>query len=280
MNIRMLAFAFLALAAILVVSPKASSSFTPSEAASVTATVNVSGSINNNQGVALCGLVLANGQFVFSCAPNGSYMLAVPLDASGQITLYGFAEGHFPYKAVLTSGGRHDMTLTVANSQPVNTNRDKSSLLLGGTWTYTYAIISTFSDRYSFTTITSTPDQYGDYFVSGTSSTGRAAVGFYGSRDNMWAVLSRASLFDFFYTFTFSGNNNVTGCYFQITPSGSTNIGRCYAMTGSRFPLKAYAFPEPSHEELRLIEATAVGATVEMGSETRSIYQRLKQHLQ
>ena len=85
---RTLAWPFIAIALILI-SPNAIPSFTPPDPASVKATVNVNGSIYNDQGNALCGLVLANGQFVFSCSPNGSYNLNVPLDASGQITLYG-----------------------------------------------------------------------------------------------------------------------------------------------------------------------------------------------
>lgn len=286
---RTFAWPFLALIVLALVSPTAVPSFTPPDPASVKATVNVSGSIYNDQGNALCGLVLANGQFVFSCSPNGSYTLNVPLDASGQITLYGFAEGHFPYKAVLSSGGRHDMTLSVARAAPPpNINRDRTELLLGGTWTYTYTIISTFSDRYNFTSMRSTPEQSGDWVAIGTSSAGRAAIGMYVSSENAWAVLSRTSLFDFFYTFTFSNNNYITGCYFQVTPSGSTNIGRCYSMFGSRFPLKAYTPSEQMREQeqeqvleqLRLLEDTALGAPREMGPEIRAVYKRLKEQLQ
>lgn len=76
------------------------------------------GSITNDSGIPLCGLVLANGQFMFSCAPTGTYSLSnIPLDANNQITLFGFAEGHFPFKAVLSgSGGREDMTLVYAGA--------------------------------------------------------------------------------------------------------------------------------------------------------------------
>jgi hypothetical protein len=75
----------------------------------------VFGSINNNQGIPLCAMVLANGVYMFSCAPVGSYSLTVPLDSSGQITLFGFADGHFPFKAILNgTGGRYDMVLTYA----------------------------------------------------------------------------------------------------------------------------------------------------------------------
>ena len=83
------------------------------------ATVTIFGSINNNAGSPLCALVLANGQFMFSCQPTGQYSLTVPQDTSGQVTLFGFADGHFPYKRVFGgSGGRYDMTLIVANVTP------------------------------------------------------------------------------------------------------------------------------------------------------------------
>ena len=79
----------------------------------------VFGTLVNNQGQSLCGLVLANGQYMFSCAPVGSYSLDVPLDGNGQITLFAFVDGHFPFKVVLNgSGGRYDIRANVANVTP------------------------------------------------------------------------------------------------------------------------------------------------------------------
>lgn len=78
--------------------------------------VNIYGSIVNTSGVPLCGLVLANGQFMFSCSPNGTYNLTVPQDSVGQVTLFGFVDGHFPWKSTFGgSGGRYDMSLTLAS---------------------------------------------------------------------------------------------------------------------------------------------------------------------
>lgn len=79
--------------------------------------VNIFGAVRNNRGESVCGLVLANGQFMFSCSPVGTYSLDVPQDGSGQVTLFGFADGHFPFKSVFGGfGGRNDMTLNVATS--------------------------------------------------------------------------------------------------------------------------------------------------------------------
>ena len=44
----------------------------------------------------VCALVLANGQFTFSCDDAGSYRLNVPLDANGQFKLQVYADGFAP----------------------------------------------------------------------------------------------------------------------------------------------------------------------------------------
>jgi hypothetical protein len=87
------------------------------DAAQAKASVTIFGSIYNNAGTPLCALVLGNGQFMFSCTPTGQWSLTAPLDANGQMTLFGFADGHFPYKQVFsTGGGRYDMLLNIAAS--------------------------------------------------------------------------------------------------------------------------------------------------------------------
>jgi hypothetical protein len=54
-------------------------------------------------GTSLCAMVLANGQYMFSCGANdGVYDLTVPLDGNGQITLYVFVSGKRPYKQTFT----------------------------------------------------------------------------------------------------------------------------------------------------------------------------------
>jgi hypothetical protein len=54
-------------------------------------------------GIPLCAMVLANGQYMFSCdANNGIYDLTVPLDSNGQITLFVFVDGLQPYEQILT----------------------------------------------------------------------------------------------------------------------------------------------------------------------------------
>lgn len=55
------------------------------------------------KGTPVCAMVLANGQSMFSCDGAGNFSLAsVPLDGNGQITLFAWADGMNPYKAVFT----------------------------------------------------------------------------------------------------------------------------------------------------------------------------------
>lgn len=62
--------------------------------------VKISGMVHDN-GVPLCAMVLANGQYMFSCNGDGRYEMEVPLDQNGEITLFGFCDGYQPFKETL-----------------------------------------------------------------------------------------------------------------------------------------------------------------------------------
>ncbi|KAB2923337.1 MAG: hypothetical protein F9K25_18530 [Candidatus Contendobacter sp.] len=66
----------------------------------------ITGSITDD-GAPLCALVLANGQFLFTCGdplPKGDFDLTVPVDDQGQITLFGFSSGLAPFQQTLGPG--------------------------------------------------------------------------------------------------------------------------------------------------------------------------------
>jgi hypothetical protein len=63
--------------------------------------VRVSGTVSYN-GLPVCSMVLANGQYMFTCSGDGSFSLDVPLDDNGGITLYSFCSGRPPYKEIFT----------------------------------------------------------------------------------------------------------------------------------------------------------------------------------
>ncbi|MCP4111094.1 MAG: hypothetical protein GY749_37140 [Desulfobacteraceae bacterium] len=73
----------------------------------------------------LCAMVLANGQYMFSCGENeGKYELYVPLNDNGEITLFGFVDGFSPFKQTLRpeQAENYDISMSLASSDdPVMT---------------------------------------------------------------------------------------------------------------------------------------------------------------
>lgn len=67
--------------------------------------VAVQGSVRTGDGIPVCALVLANGDYMFSCDGNGTFSLNVPLDDQGQVTLFAFADGFAPYRDTAVPGG-------------------------------------------------------------------------------------------------------------------------------------------------------------------------------
>ena len=137
---------------------------------------------------------------------------------------------------------------------PPNDQLSKTQQLLGGTWSYTYTIISTYTDRMSFTSITGPTD--GVYVAIGTDSFGSPVGGDYDPDLGHWLVLDPGIIIDEVYVFDFSDLNHVAGCYYQINPPGSSNFSKCYAMLGSRSPPKA-RMQQPLGDRLLQEEARA-----------------------
>ncbi|MCP4352974.1 MAG: hypothetical protein GY795_46580 [Desulfobacterales bacterium] len=64
--------------------------------------VEISGTVRNDEGVSLCTMVLANGQYTFSDSTTGEYDLRVPPDDNGEISILSFADGFAPYNYIMT----------------------------------------------------------------------------------------------------------------------------------------------------------------------------------
>jgi len=59
--------------------------------------INISGKVLlQNSQTPICAMVLANGQYMFSCDGSGSYALNIPLDTNGQLKLQVYADGFAP----------------------------------------------------------------------------------------------------------------------------------------------------------------------------------------
>ena len=59
--------------------------------------INIAGKVLlQNSQTPICAMVLANGQFMFTCDGSGRYALNIPLDSSGQFKLQVYADGFAP----------------------------------------------------------------------------------------------------------------------------------------------------------------------------------------
>jgi hypothetical protein len=200
----------------------------------------------------------ARDSCVAATLPAGVYTFSVQPSIAGVTSPAGMSS--------TPASGEILFEVTLGPTAPSNPNLEKSAMLLGGTWTYTYAIISTFSDSYNFTSISSTPDSDGDYLATGTSPSGRPVGGLYASKQAFWAVLYQSILIDYFYTFNFSDNNHVSGCYYQVNPSGSTNLSRCYPMSGIRSPFKSVQPMSDPEKVLLEVQQDNSNAFIEPGA--------------
>ncbi len=63
--------------------------------------ISITGEVRTETGIPVCAMVLANGEYMFSCGGSGAYSLNVPLDEKGQITLFAFADGFAPFSATV-----------------------------------------------------------------------------------------------------------------------------------------------------------------------------------
>lgn len=160
----------------------------------------------------------------------------------------------------------------------VDNNQTRTERLVGGTWTYAYTIISTFSSSYRFTSVSPSTTSPGEYYAVGTDEFGGSVIGSYISTQQQWAVLDPSIIIDNFYTFTFSDTNHVSGCYYLIQPPGSTNLSRCYPMNGSRFPPKS-AFDQGTPQQ-RIDENDALGVPYEVDPAAVSAYLQVRRELE
>jgi hypothetical protein len=77
--------------------------------------VNLSGNVQTTSGTGLCAMVLASGQFMFSCNPNGPFSLSdLPRGNDGNVKRQVYVDGFFPNIAVLP--GSVDETVQMARA--------------------------------------------------------------------------------------------------------------------------------------------------------------------
>ncbi len=97
--------------------------------------VNINGTVTYN-GSPVCAMVLANGQYMFTCSGDGSFNLDVPLDPdTGQITVFAFCEGLAPFEQVIYPAEGQGMQIEMAAGEG-GSGMDVTSTLtaINATW--------------------------------------------------------------------------------------------------------------------------------------------------
>jgi len=81
--------------------------------------VDLTGDVQDQGGTSLCSLVLASGQFVFSCNPNGPYsLLDLPTESDGTVKRQVFVDGFFPAVDVLQDSVDETVVMTRSGTCP------------------------------------------------------------------------------------------------------------------------------------------------------------------
>jgi len=81
--------------------------------------VDLTGTVEDQGGTPLCSLVLASGQFMFSCNPNGPFsLLDLPTESNGTVKRQVYVDGFFPNVETLTGSTNETVVMTRANNCP------------------------------------------------------------------------------------------------------------------------------------------------------------------
>jgi len=81
--------------------------------------VDLTGTVQDAAGTGLCAMVLASGQFTFSCNPNGPFSLTdLPREPDGTVKRQVYADGFFPGIDVLTESVDEPVIMAAAGSCP------------------------------------------------------------------------------------------------------------------------------------------------------------------
>jgi subtilisin family serine protease len=84
--------------------------------------VSISGTIKTASGSDICAMILASGQYMFSCNPIGKYSLNnLPREQDGTVKRQIYADGFFPEIDILTGSGNDAVVMDRSGSCPIYT---------------------------------------------------------------------------------------------------------------------------------------------------------------
>jgi hypothetical protein len=95
-------------------------------------TVDLSGTVKTNNGQDICAMILASGQYTFSCNPPGGYSLTgLPLEKDGTVKRQIYADGFFPQVDVLAGSSNEAVVMMRSGACP-NYNTPYDTAVLPG----------------------------------------------------------------------------------------------------------------------------------------------------
>jgi hypothetical protein len=190
----------------------------------------------------------------------------------------------YPFDIYVTDAkGNVSNTLTgtfrvVATIDPIY----EKTLLLRGKWHFVFTIIDTWTSDYSLSTISTTTNDQGGYYIFGKNQWGNLVNATYWPTDGNWSLLDTGTIIDKFYTFYTDGATILpNSCYYQIDKS-TGNWSRCYPLSGiktAQNPDMAINEDESSKilsEEALLLENTTFAP---IDDDTKDKYMELKNRI-
>lgn len=124
-----------------------------------------------------------------------------------------------------------------ATPVPTDSSNRSQTERLAGTWQFIYTILSSFSQTYTLdlSTVSESSASPGQYYIFGTDTYGNNdVIAGYDPETKSFLLLDLSWIIDRFFVFDFTGNDSVSGCYYQVYPAGSANLSSCYTMNGTR----------------------------------------------
>ncbi len=166
--------------------------------------------------------------------------------------------------------------------QSAPTSKERAEKILGS-WTFTYTILSVWTDKYSLTYVKESTTTPGQYLAWGVDEYGNPVAAQWFDDTQYYMLVDLGTIIDQIYTFNFTGTNTVSGCYYQHRISDDS-LSKCYALTGVRTatsPITPTRFLDEriASESQKAIETQSSGGTQRITPHLREMLERMRETL-